>query len=259
MATFRFAGRVLPTFKEFTLIGAVTANWNDPIDPPTSLIMSATLSITKGIVEILCDSNLFGTENFDGHVDLRANDLATSVVNCYAFAKGMGLKVVLDTVIKPDGILYNIHSHRPYLESLVTVLGLSRDGGIDIQGVLPIIMANPTIFVALDDLISAVTEAREVPLKCGRAIDAIRYSMAPAVERKQGWPVLRENLNISRQYLNLILDESKGPRHGDVMNTTFPAIREVITRSWIVMSRFLEFKKRGDQRLPLPDFPLLEP
>ncbi len=241
------------------MVGAVTANWNDPIDPPTSLIMSATLSITKGIVEIVCDSNLFGTENYDGHVDLRANDLAINVVNCYAFAKGLGLKIILDTVIKPDGVMYNIHSHRPYLEPLVTVLNSSCDGGVDIQGVLPIIMADPTIFVALDDLISAVTEAREVPLKCGRAIDAIRHAMAPTVERKHGWPIMRDNLNISRHYLDFIIDESKGPRHGDVMNTTFPAIKEIITRSWNVMNRFLEFKKRGDQRLSLSDFPLLDP
>jgi hypothetical protein len=66
--TFKFTGRVLPTFKEFTMIRSITAHWNDPIEPPVSLVMDATLGINKGIVEIVCESNLFGTENYDGRV-----------------------------------------------------------------------------------------------------------------------------------------------------------------------------------------------
>ncbi len=258
MAIFRFYGKVLPTFKEFTMIGSITANWNDQIDPPVSLIMSATLSITKGMVEIICESNLSGTPNYDGHVDLRANDLARSVVNCYSFGKGLGLSVILETVTKPDGIKYNLQAHRPDLEPLVTVLHSRHDGGINIQSILPTIMADPTIFVALNDLISSIAHAQDAPVKCGRAIDAIRQYMAPANDRKAGWPAMRESLNITKPYLDFITDQSKGPRHGDVKSTTFPDTWETIRRSWIVMNRFLEFKKRGgNQPLSLSEFPLL--
>jgi len=258
MAKFIFNGRVLPTFKEFTMVGSTTANWNDPIDPPVSLVMSATTSITKGVVEVICESNLFGTENYDGHVHLRANDLARTIVNCYAFGKGMGLSVIFETVIKPDGIKYNIQGHRPDLEPLVTVLRSRHDGGVDIYGILPIVMADPTIFVALNDLIDSITQVQDAPVKCGRAIDAIRHSMAPAHDRKAGWPTMREHLNIEQAYLEFITDQSKAPRHGDVKTTTFRISRETIKRSWIVMNRFLEFKNRGNQRLPLSEFPLLK-
>jgi hypothetical protein len=261
MATFRFTGRVLPTFKEFTMIGSITAHWDEPMidaDPSVGLLMDATLSITKGVVETICESNLFGTDNYDGQVHLRANDLARTAVNSYAFGKGMGLSVILETMIKPDGVKYNIQAHQPELEPLVTVLRSGPNGGIDIQAILPVILTDPTIGVALNDLIGSVTQIQEAAVRCGRAIDAIRHAMAPDNDRRRGWVAMRENLNIDQKYLEFITDESKGPRHGDVKRTTFQATRETLKRSWVVMNRFLEFKKRRSQRLPLAEFPLLE-
>ena len=46
----------------------------------------------------------------------------------------------------------------------------------------------------------------------------------------------------------------QGPRHGDVMRTTFTEGQEVRKRAWITMNRFLEFKKRGEKKLPLFEF-----
>lgn len=68
---------------------------------------------------------------------------------------------------------------------------------------------------------------------------------------------MREALNLHEDYLSFITDQSKGPRHGDIKGGGFLEIRDTIQRSWTVMNRFLEFKKRGDNRLPLADFPLL--
>jgi hypothetical protein len=220
--------------------------------------MSATIAITNGVVEVLCESNLSGTESYEGHVGLRASNLANAVVSTYAFGKGMGLSVVLETVVKPDGITYNIEEKRPDLQPLVTVLHSRQDGGLDIMAILPIVLCDPTIFVALTDLIGSLTHAQEAPIKCGRAIDAIRHAMAPANDRKAGWPAMRDNLNISQSFLEHITENSKGPRHGDVKSGTFLEARETIRRSWLVMNRFLEFKKRGNQRLVLSEFPLLD-
>jgi hypothetical protein len=257
MAKYTFHGRVLPTFMEFTMIGSLTSHWEDDIGGPVKQIVDASVSITKGIIEIVCESNLFGTDNYDGHVDLKTNYLAKAVINCYGFAKGMLLHAVLETVIKPDGIKYNIKPHRPNLEPLVTALHSSSDGGVNIQPVLSTVMTNPTIFVAVKDLVEGIS-ATETPVNCARAIEAIRESMAPANDRKTGWQMMRDNLNVSQHFLEFITDTSKGPRHGAVLGISFPAINETIKRSWIVMNRFLEFKNRGGQQLPLSDFPLLD-
>jgi hypothetical protein len=44
----------------------------------------------------------------------------------------------------------------------------------------------------------------------------------------------------------------------NIASAKFGEIHGTIKRSWIVMNRFLEFKKRGDEALPLSDFPLLD-
>jgi hypothetical protein len=257
MAKYIFHGTVLPVFMEFTMIGSLTAHWEDEIGGPVKQIMDASLSITKGVITIVCESNLFGTGNYDGNVDLKANYLAKGVLNCYGFAKGMILRAVLESVIKPDGIKYNIKAHRPDLEPLVTTLHSSSDGAVDIHPVLSTVMTNPTIFVAVKDLVEGIS-ATETPVNCARAIEAIRESMSSANDRKMGWRMMRENLNVSQKFLELITDTSKGPRHGAVLGISFAVVNETLRRSWILMNRFLEFKKRGDKKLPLSEFPLLD-
>jgi hypothetical protein len=95
--------------------------------------------ITNSVVEVLCESNLFGTENNDGHVHFRAFDMARAVVDSFAYAKGLGLSVVLESVIKPDGVKYNIQDERPDLAALVTAFHSGPEhGSIDLAGMLQI-------------------------------------------------------------------------------------------------------------------------
>ncbi len=241
---------------KFTMKGVQSVHWEADIGEPEKLIMDATVSIADGIIEVVCESNLFATDNADGHVDLNANYLAKSVINCYGFAKGLQLQAVLETVVKPDGIKYNIQAHRPNLEPLVTALHCGSDRVVDIHPILPIVLTDPTIFVAVKDLINAISPT-EASVNCARAIEAIRQAMCPA-DRKQGWKLMRDNLNLSQPFLEFITEHSTGPRHGKVLDIPFSAIIETTTRSWKVMNRFLEFKKRGDAKLPISEFPLLD-
>jgi hypothetical protein len=113
MPTYRFSGKVLPIFKQFTMTGPIQATWNDSIDPPNFLLMTATLTIDKGAVEVVCESNLSGTDEYDGQVQLRALNLTVAVVSTYGFAKGLGLTAIFETAVKPDGILYNLNPTTP--------------------------------------------------------------------------------------------------------------------------------------------------
>jgi hypothetical protein len=257
MAMFRFAGRVFPVFNQFTAISSVSAHWEDEIEPAVKLVMDASVTIDKGVIEVVCESNLWGSENYDGQVDWRAGNLARSVVNSYAFAKAIYLESILETVVKPDGIKYNIQARRPELEPLVTALHVGSDGGVDIKPLLLLVLKEPTMFVVLQDLIGSL-DAHETLVNCARAVEGIRHSMAPGADRKQAWQLMRENLNVGQTFLEVITDHSKAPRHGDVLNVKFGAVKETIRRSWIVMNRFLEFRKRGNHGLPLSDFPLLD-
>jgi hypothetical protein len=69
---------------------------------------------------------------------------------------------------------------------------------------------------------------------------------------------MHKALNITRDYQQYITDQSKGPRHGDPQFVEGTITREVSMRTWSIMNRFLEYRKRGNQPLMGPDFPLLE-
>ncbi len=241
------------------MAGSVSAHWEGwPIDPRETMTVDSTLSITNAVVEVRCESNLFGTANYDGHVHFQAMDIARAVVGSYAYARGLGLDVIIETVIKPDGIKYNIEEKRPDLADLVSAFGPpSAEGKVDIGRMVPIIFSDPLIPVALNDLVSSLILPQYATINCGRAIEAIRLFITPEGDRKQGWAAMQEKLNLHRDYLSFVTEQSKGPRHGNLKGIGFPEIREAVTRSWTVMNRFLEFKKRGDQHLPLSEFPLL--
>ena len=66
-----------------------------------------------------------------------------------------------------------------------------------------------------------------------------------------------EYYGLSEQYLRSITDYGIAPRHGDHQFVATDQVRVIACRSWIVMNRFLEYKKRGSQPLPLAEFPLL--
>ncbi len=75
--------------------------------------------------------------------------------------------------------------------------------------------------------------------------------------RKLGWTKMQDYLNIGRSYREFIMTASTEPRHGDRSDVPAHISQQVVERSWVIMNRFLEYKKRGDKPLPIAEFPLL--
>lgn len=112
----------------------------------------------------------------------------------------------------------------------------------------------PPLFIALDDLIRSITEQHTSLANCGRVLDRIRRMIAPSLDRAAAWREMHKALNISRGYQEWVSKQSTGTRHGD--NTFVPGSvsSEVIQRTWAILNRFLEYRKRGNQPLTPPDF-----
>jgi hypothetical protein len=188
---------------------------------------------------------------------MRAIDLARAAIDIFCFANGWGLTVWIDTFIKPDGAEQFLLAQMPQLAPLCTAFNLAPSGG-KIEDVWRIVVGEPAIFMALNDLIAGITWPHYAPVNCARAIEGIRNMITPlGTDRKQGWPLMRANLNIEQGYLSFITDQSTGPRHGDRAFIPGTEVNKTVERSWIVMDRFLEFRKRGNQPLPLVEFPML--
>jgi hypothetical protein len=67
---------------------------------------------------------------------------------------------------------------------------------------------------------------------------------------------MQDNLNLSPGYLKFITDLSKDRRHGAVIGVRISDIEETRIRAWNVATRFIEFRKHGNTKLPDYEFPL---
>lgn len=127
----------------------------------------------------------------------------------------------------------------------------------DLRAIANIVITDPSLFRALQDIIECITIPHVATVNCGRIIDGIRRQIAPGLGAKQGWPAMHKALNVSQKYQEYISEISTGPRHADPAFVSGQITAEVVKRTWIIMDRYLEYRKRGKAILTAPEFPEL--
>ena len=258
MPKIRFTGYVLPRIFVFTANNLAPVKWKD--NGVTPLEMEFRISIQTGIVDIVCDLNRNITEVELSTPLIRGLDIVKAIVDCLGFAKGLGLSVVLEKYYDATGKESDIAFKNEPLARLFTAFDLNpaNTGKNNFERMYRLVIGEPALFMALNELVGSLYIPHQIPVNCGRAIEGIRKLFAPVgTPRDQEWKLMRENLRLTSSYIELITNESKSPRHGD--RTFIPAsvLDPILERSWIIMNRFLEFRKRGNQPLPLSEFPEL--
>jgi len=128
---------------------------------------------------------------------------------------------------------------------------------LTIEEIIKITEPDPRILKHIHDLAYCLSHPLEIPVNCARAVEGISKLIAPDAKTEQRWLALRENLNLTRDYVQLISDVSTDPRRGGMKPMSLPQLYEVRNRSWTVANRFLHFMKLGNARLPREGFPLL--
>jgi hypothetical protein len=248
LAKIRFTGRVLPSVVNVTISNHPTIVWRDE-DGAASF----AAHIKDGLVTVECDTERTDSEHIT-ELYRRSIDIARASVDLVGFSRGLGLTVVLDEVIDEAGNKKDIVPSDLSLEALCDVFKLG-DGTFD--QVLRIVLSSPPLFFALRDLIETITLPHRAPTNCARAVETIRNLLTPNADRKLQWAALRNALNLDERYLRLITDQSTAPRHGDHGFIDGIVTVEITRRAWVIMNRFLAYRKSGNQPLSLIDFPLL--
>jgi hypothetical protein len=258
MPTIQFGGQVLPAVIQITITDHPTINWKDS---DSDLDIAFTISIVKGEVKVACELNKFEQDEHLVRVYMRAFDLVRATVDLTSFSTGYGLTVVIDSFTDALGKATPFVPHDPAVASLCTAFTMAPATTIDaneFHKVLIIVLSDWRIFRALRELIEAITLPHESAVNCARAIEALRHIIsAPGISRDQAWADMRKVLRLSESYLKLITDVSTGPRHGDPGYVSGATTTEITRRAWIIMDRFIEFKKRDAGDLPTSEFPLL--
>ncbi len=254
MPKIHFLGRIIPKGIDLTFGGLPEAKY-DSLE--SDLHVQITFHITASEVDVECEVNRF-TQSDLVHIHKIALDLTRALVNLYDFATGVGLSVIFEAFTDPSGARSILCPMDKRLAPLCTVLALKPgERSKSFNEVLGIVFREPPLFMALNELIEAITQSHVGPVNCARAVERLRHLIAPGTPRKQSWSHLRKNLQISQGYLEFVTKHSTGARHGDPEFIRGEITAEVAWRSWIIMNRFLEFRRRGDQPLPESEFPLL--
>jgi hypothetical protein len=228
--------------------------WIDAWTMQVGLKPACHVQIQNNAVVIEVDLEYFDPKHFTNLV-MRAYDTVRGAVDLLSFTNGTGFTFLLETWTDPEGATKPLAAVQPELAALSTSVATPAN----FSDVLRIVVTDPPLFMALRDLIEAITQWHQAPITAARAIERLRHSVAPnETVRKKQWDKLGDVLQLHENYTKIIRETSIGPRHGDPTHIPGTIISEVALRAWVIMNRYLEFRKRGGTNpLPASEFPLL--
>lgn len=258
MPKLQILGRTLPSTAIVNTSGLPETNWK-ALD--LDLDMTFRMQIVNSVVSVDIQINKWDASEDLTPVYMRALDIARAAVDLCSFRDGIGLTVVLETLVGPDGTRSELLLQQSELAGLASSLQNKTPPATADQNnfdkVLRHVLTNPQLIRALHDLTEVLSQTHISPIACGRAMEGIRHFIAPGLERKKGWAKMNETLRIDRAYLDLITDTSIGPRHADPAHISGVICIDICKRAWVIMDRFFEYLKRGGHPLPESEFPTL--
>jgi hypothetical protein len=257
MPTIYLKGRVAPTSFKLTVKTAILQQITN--DDGLELWISA--EIVDSAITVNCRLNRFNGDRDLGLAWVAGFTIARGLVDAAAFALAVGAIVILDLWVDVNGNEAAINFADPALRGLCTAFNMNPttvEDSTKTQFYMGLMMRDWPLSLAMNDLVQSLILPPQYGLiNCGRAMETIRNDISRN-DRKKGWPIMRDALQIAEDYLNYITENSKGPRHGQMHGPMGLEAKEVTRRAWMIMNRFLEYKRRGNQRLPLSELPTLE-
>jgi len=256
MPTVYFRGGVLPAVVEISVTDVPQIKWEWLEE---GLTLEFVVHVAKSKVEVECTMDRY-KDDYMMEIHRRAFDLARACVNVAAFSTGYGVTVHFDQFVGPTGVVHALIFTCPHVVGECTAFKMNPDTldeKRELELILTLVMTEPPLFMALNDLIQAASTPHATPTNCGRVLDGLRKLVAPDLEPKKAWPKFQTTIQADEKYLAFISEHSKNPRHGEHTRIDGRTTIEIAKRTWVIMNRFLEFRKRGNQPLPLAEFPLL--
>lgn len=259
MVTFKLLGTVEPTWFQITF--DLTPQVGYTIDE-ASIELSSSISIEKSAVVATCQTNRFDEEVL-AWVLPYVFDWVSAEIDLFSFSTGRALTVNIDRVEWPDGSTRFLAGTAPDLATLATACTVTNHGEsvrVELRDALRISIAEPTLMLALRDLGASLRYGNSSIVNCARAVEALRKALwgkDDTAEQTQAWQHFRDTLHLSKEYLKLITDASRGPRHGSSSYISASLRQEVFRRTWVIMNRLLIFRLSGNQPLDEVDYPAL--
>jgi hypothetical protein len=247
-----FFGRVHPPGASISIDETTPlVDYNDPDKGLTAKVIPV---IYNSRVSIDCYFNKM-SPNYRSEMILIAFNSVRARIDLESFRQGVGAVFAIDWMKDCDGSVRKIRIAQDNLSAISTSFTSYDDNYTRLKNM---ITNDQPMSLALNDLILAQTAPMQKEINCARAIEGIRHMIAGQdTDPKVAWPIMREKLNLDRQYLSLITDNAIARRPGEYHAVDDAVSEEILRRSWIMMDRFFHYRLRGDTQLPLTEFPLL--
>jgi hypothetical protein len=239
MPLVRFHGRVLPESQKITIVSKPTISWHNS---DNNLTMEFVCDITDSLIDVQCTMGRW-EDNLLPDVYRRAVDLSRASVELVCFAKGCALSIYFDSFTDHEGCKRQLLLQDQSLSSLVTAYSLDKD----FESVQKLVLEEPNLFMALHDLIEAISIPHASLVNCARGIERIKHLLAASGQNdNQAWETMRNTLNIDKNYLMYVTGNSKDSRHGRGSYVDGTITTEVTRRAWTILNRYLLYKINGD-------------
>ena len=241
MPTIHFLGHVYPN-RALNVTGQQFEMRHVPLD----LKALVTIQIKDSAIDVICELDDFAQAQFEA-LHLNVFHEVRACVDLLAFASGMGFTVILEEFVGTDGIAKVIQAQDRTLE------GLSPFPSPE---TFHLVLSDFRVSSILNMLTSTLQEPYVLPINCARAVEAIAHQITPGeTDKNRRWKKMGEALHASKSYVEPISLLSHGPRHGELTQPPGSDQLEVRRKAWVLMYRFLEYRKRGS--LTNSDFPML--
>jgi hypothetical protein len=257
MPIVRLRGTVHPQHLKMTWPRVFKVNWGNG-DLGFPLVMEA--KIAESICEVACDLPVY-TDQMVNTLLARAGNIVRAYCDTAAFASGIGFVTTWETLHKPDGTIQEILKINEPLAALCTAYTFppkNEEQMAVFDAVLDIVLKEPNLLGSLMDLGDTLANFHQTPTNCGRVIDSLRKSLAPNLKPPQGWAHFQQMLRLTRQFREFVTVHSTDPRHGErQIEIPSTVLDDIAQRTWQIVNRFIEFRKRGSVQLPTSEFPEL--
>ena len=245
----RFRGSILPKVFRLTVDPIPNILWTEP---KSQQDICFKITIVESKFDVCASVDAF-EKSMLSPIYMRAIDLVQAATDLVCFQKGWGLQVYPEEFFDPDGN----RSELVLMNETLSGVCFFASQQANFSRLLPLVLSNPPLFMALSDLIRSITHAHVGAVNCARAVEGICKILSPNLPKEKAWKRLREALNVERDFVEMITRYSNGPRHGDRVRIEGFTASEIIRRSWIIMDRFLALTATEVASLPLEKYPSL--
>jgi hypothetical protein len=177
-----------------------------------------------------------------------------------SFATGIYYFPHFERIQKPDGSVST-----PFIIGDPKLVGLCKSYSVlDMTTGFDVVFSSGQLMRAMRDLNDTMTNPHIVAINCTRVLETIKDVMTSNLRLgdskkcdSKKWNIMRHSLNIDRSYVQYITDWSLKHRHGRVDLLPGDELREIWRRTWIIMDRFITYRKLGSSKLDENDYPTL--